>query len=391
MNKTLILQALISLSQQLISCPSITPNDAGCQKIICHQLEEVGFSCEYIHAENVDNLWATYGKEAPLVVFAGHTDVVPPGPEKDWTTNPFQPEIKNGVLYGRGAADMKGALAAMVIAAKNFVKTNPDFKGSIGFLITSDEEGPSINGTKKVIEILSKRHVKIDYCVIGEASSEKQIGDQIRVGRRGSLHGKLTLFGKQGHVAYPRSVINPIHNSFSALNELANHEWDNGNENFPATTFQITNINAGTGATNVVPGQLDTLFNFRFSTASTANDLEEKTEKILQKYHLNYNIEWKLGAEPFLTRKGRLIEVTQKAIKEITDLDTQLSTGGGTSDGRFISPTGAEVVELGVLNETAHQINEHVSVNELETLEQIYERILSLLLENKSLHQNHRP
>lgn len=371
---------LIPLLEQLIACPSLTPNDAGCQKIISERLTQRGFHCEFMSFEDVDNLWARYGQKTPLVVFAGHTDVVPTGPLSDWQSQPFKPTVREEFLYGRGAADMKGALAAMIIAAENFVRENANFSGSLAFLITSDEEGPAINGTRKVLDALKARGEKIDYCVIGEPSSINEAGDQIRIGRRGSFHGKLVIHGKQGHVAHPHLAINPIHQAVLALHELAETVWDKGNENFPPTTFQITNIHGGTGATNVIPGHLEVLFNFRFSTAVTVQELAARTEAILNKHHLKYDIEWMLGGEPFLTRKGKLIDATQQAIKKIVGLDTKLSTGGGTSDGRFIAPTGAEVVELGTLHATAHHVNENVKIEDVRKLAAIYNQLLTILL-----------
>jgi len=370
----------IQLAQQLIACPSITPFDAGCQKIIGERLARVGFQLESMRFGEVDNLWARYGHGSPLVLFAGHTDVVPTGPESEWSSHPFQPSLRDGYLYGRGAADMKGAIAAMVIAAEQFIHANPHFPGSIAFLITSDEEGPAINGTIKVMETLLKRGEKIDYCIIGEPSCDSNFGDQIRVGRRGSLHGTLIVHGKQGHVAHPHLALNPIHASTLALHKLTTTEWDQGNDDYPKTTFQITQIHSGTGALNVIPGHLDVAFNFRFSSAVTAEQLEERTEAILHTYGLNYDIAWRVSAEPFLSKKGKLITTTQNAIQEITSLSTRLSTGGGTSDGRFIAPTGVEVVELGTLGATAHQINECVKVNDLQSLTAIYQLILTKLL-----------
>lgn len=367
---------VIKLAQQLIACPSITPNDAGCQTILRERLTSIGFSCETLCFAEVENLWARYGNQAPLLVFAGHTDVVPPGPLADWASPPFQPEIRDGFLYGRGATDMKGALAAMTIAAENFIKNHPTFPGSIAFLVTSDEEGPSVNGTKKVIETLFARGEKIDFCVIGEASSDKEIGDQIRVGRRGSLHGKLIIHGKQGHVAHPHLAKNPIHLSLTALAELTKIEWDQGNTNFPPTTLQITNIHSGTGATNVIPGHLEVLFNFRFSTAVTPQALQKRTEQLLKQHDLDFAVEWQIGAHPFLTQQGKLLLATQAAIKKMLNREVKLSTGGGTSDGRFIAPTGAEVIELGVSHATAHHVNECASVKDLETLAQVYQQIL---------------
>lgn len=372
----------IALAQQLMACPSVTPADHGCQPLINARLTPLGFISESLQFGEVTNLFARYGNQAPLLVFAGHTDVVPPGPLSDWTANPFQPTLRDHYLYGRGAADMKGALAAMVIAAENFIKKKPHFSGSLAFLLTSDEEGPAMDGTQKVMETLSARGIKIDYCLIGEPSSDREVGDQIRVGRRGSLHGKLTVHGKQGHVAHPHLAINPIHKTAYALHELTQTEWDQGNDHYPPTTFQITNIHSGTGAANVIPGHLDVLFNFRFSTASTVHELQTRTEAILQKQGMNYQIDWNIGAKPFLTQRGPLLTATQQAIKEITHLDVKLSTGGGTSDGRFIAPTGAHVVELGVQNATAHHVDECVKVEDLILLTQLYERILDHLFHN---------
>ena len=373
------MSATLELSKALISRPSVTPEDGGCQKIIADRLTKAGFTCETMYFDEVENLWARYGKAAPLIVFAGHTDVVPSGPEADWTTPPFTPDVRDGYLYGRGAADMKTGIAAMVVAAENFIKAHPDFAGSIALLVTSDEEGPAINGTKKVVETLLQRGEKIDYCIVGEASSEKTVGDQIRVGRRGSLHGKLTVHGKQGHVAHPHRALNPIHACVLALDELAKSEWCKGNENFPSTTFQISNIHGGTGVSNVIPGHIEVMFNFRFSTAVTVDQLKARTENIFKKHNLQYNIDWSIGAEPFLTKQGKLITAAQKAIKATTLQETKLSTGGGTSDGRFIAPTGAEVIELGVCNESVHQVDERVKVSDLDVLTTCYERLLSYL------------
>lgn len=375
--------SVITLAQQLLACPSITPDDAGCQTILRQRLEQAGFQCESMQFADVDNLWARLGTEEPLLVFAGHTDVVPTGPLSQWISPPFQPTIRDGYLYARGTSDMKGAIAAMLIAVEAFLKTHADFKGSIGFLLTSDEEGPAINGTVKVMEILQKRAEKIDYCLIGEPCSDENIGDQIRVGRRGSLHCKLTVHGKQGHVAHPHLAINPIHNAALALHELASTEWDKGNEYYPPTTFQISNIHSGTGAANVIPGEVNLLCNFRFSTAVTAKELQERTNSILHKHGLTFDAEWNVSAQPFLTKKGKLISVTQKAIQEVTGHTTKLSTGGGTSDGRFIAPTGAEVVELGVSNATAHHINECVKTEDLITLAKIYNTILQNIFINR--------
>jgi succinyl-diaminopimelate desuccinylase len=373
------MSATLDLTKQLISRPSLTPDDADCQKIISERLAPLKFKIENMRFGEVDNLWARYGTKAPLLVFAGHTDVVPTGPLDAWTSDPFQPTVRGDFLYGRGSADMKSGLAAMIVAGENFVKKNPDFNGSIAFLITSDEEGPSIDGTEKVVAALVKRQEKIDYCVIGEASSNKELGDQIRVGRRGSLHGYLQVHGKQGHVAYPELGNNPIHSSAPALHALAQEKWDEGNEFFPPTTFQISNVHSGTGAANVIPGELETKFNFRFSTAVTVPELKERVIRILDQHQFKYDLEWNLSGNPFLTEKGKLVKAAQEVIKELTGLDTLLSTGGGTSDGRFIAPTGAEVIEMGPCNATIHQINEHVSIRELDKLTTIYEKLLERL------------
>lgn len=378
MNETIL------LAKKLMSCPSVTPHDAGCQTMIADRLEALGFVCEPMRFGEVDNLWARHGTQAPLIVFAGHTDVVPTGPLDEWTSPPFEPEIRDGKLYGRGASDMKGGIAAMIVATENFLRGNPNFKGSIAFLLTSDEEGPAIDGTKKVIDVLQQRDVKIDYCIVGEPSTDTKIGDQIRVGRRGSLHSTLQIHGKQGHVAHPQHAKNPIHLSALALHELSHTEWDKGNEHYPPTTFQISNIHAGTGAANVIPGHLEILMNFRFSTAVTIEQLQQRTTDLLKKHGLHFDLDWRVGAEPFLTQQGKLIAATQAAIKTVTGLDVNLSTGGGTSDGRFIAPTGAEVIELGVSHATAHHINEWINVADLETLTLIYQTILGNLTSNNA-------
>lgn len=371
----------LDLLKELIACPSITPRDEGCQALIAERLKKIGFTIEPMPFGDVENLWARHGTQAPLIVFAGHTDVVPPGLITAWETDPFLPTEKNGFLYGRGAADMKSGLAAMVVAAENFVRANPNFAGSIAFLITSDEEGPSnANGTKKVVQTLEERNEKINYCIVGEATSEKLLGDQIRVGRRGSLSGKMIIHGEQGHVAFPHLAKNPIHAAMTALKELTTTLWDQGNEFFPATTFQISNLHSGTGAENVIPGTMEMAFNFRFSPAVTADILQERFSEIMQNNGLDFDLQWRLGGNPFLTKQGKLLTATQDAIKEITQLDTVCSTGGGTSDGRFIAPTGAEVIELGPTNASVHQVNEWVRISDLEPLTQIYQRILEKLL-----------
>jgi succinyl-diaminopimelate desuccinylase len=371
--------ATLNLLKQLIACASVTPNDDGCQEIISQRLSKLGFVIEKMRFGEVDNLWAKLGTQSPLVVFAGHTDVVPPGPLDKWQSPPFDPQERNGYLFGRGATDMKSGLAAMIVATENFIRTHPNYLGSIGFLITSDEEGPSINGTQKVIAELINRSEKIDFCIIGEASCDNLLGDQIRIGRRGSLNGKLTILGKQGHIAYPHIAKNPIHTAAAFLQEFTAIQWDQGNEFFPATSMQISNIHAGTGATNVIPGTLEITFNFRFGTANSIETLQTRVTSLLEKYQLDFDLQWSISGHPFLTKQGKLIQATQRAIKEITQLDCRLSTGGGTSDGRFIAPTGTEVVEFGPINTTAHQINEQVKIADLADLTKIYQQILEYL------------
>ncbi|MDM1261726.1 MULTISPECIES: succinyl-diaminopimelate desuccinylase [Acinetobacter] len=370
----------LELSLQLLRQPSVTPVDHNCQDIMAERLKKIGFNIESMRFEDVDNLWARKGTEGPVFCFAGHTDVVPTGSLDAWHSDPFAPEIRNGKLYGRGSADMKTALAAMVVASERFVAKHPDHKGSIAFLITSDEEGPSINGTVKVVETLEARNEKMDWCLVGEPSSTHRLGDIVKNGRRGSLNAVLTVKGKQGHVAYPHLAINPIHTASKALAELCETVWDNGNEYFPATSFQVSNIQAGTGATNVVPGTMTVTFNFRYSTEVTAEQLKARVLEILDRHQLNYDIQWTLSGLPFLTPVGELVNAAKNAIRNVTGVETELSTSGGTSDGRFIAPTGAQVLELGVLNATIHQINEHVNIDDLEPLAEIYEQILEGLL-----------
>ena len=370
----------LELAKELIRRPSVTPDDCGCQQLLAERLEQAGFTNEHLRFGEVDNLWARRGTEAPLFVFAGHTDVVPTGPVEEWDSDPFIPEIRDGYLFGRGAADMKGSIAAMTVACEKFVAEHPDHKGSIAFLITSDEEGPSIDGTVKVIDHLVKRGDKIDWCLVGEPSSVNRTGDMIKNGRRGSLNGKLRIQGKQGHVAYPHLADNPIHRAAPALAELAAIEWDAGNEFFPPTTFQVSNISGGTGAENVIPGVLDIQFNLRFSTESSEDSLKAQVNEILTRHGLKYEIDWRLSGQPFLTPAGELVDASREAIKSITGIDTELSTSGGTSDGRFIAPTGAQVVELGPVNATIHQINECVKSEELDTLSIVYGYILTQLL-----------
>ena len=369
----------LDLSLQLLRQPSVTPVDHTCQSIMADRLANIGFNIESMRFEDVDNLWARRGTTSPVFCFAGHTDVVPTGSLDAWNSDPFLPEIREGKLYGRGSADMKTALAAMVIASERFVAQHPNHKGSIAFLITSDEEGPSINGTVKVVETLEARQEKITWCLVGEPSSTQRLGDIVKNGRRGSLNAHLTVKGKQGHVAYPHLALNPIHHASKAIAELCDTVWDHGNEYFPATSFQISNIQAGTGATNVVPGTMDLLFNFRYSTEVTADELKIRTLEILDRHAIDYDISWTLSGLPFLTPVGELVTAARTAILEVTGVETELSTSGGTSDGRFIAPTGAQVLELGVLNATIHQINEHVNVADLEPLAEIYEKILENL------------
>jgi succinyl-diaminopimelate desuccinylase len=372
--------ATLELAKDLISRASVTPEDIGCQQLMCERLASIGFACENLPFEDVSNLWARRGTTSPLLVFAGHTDVVPTGPREDWQSDPFQPEIRDGLLYGRGAADMKGSLAAMVTACEAFVAAHPNHKGSIAFLITSDEEGPSVNGTVKVVEQLVARGEQIDMCLVGEPSSTDRLGDVIKNGRRGSLNGKLTVKGTQGHVAYPHLADNPIHRVAPALAELAAIEWDQGNAFFPPTSFQVSNIQSGTGAENVVPGELHLMFNLRYSTELTEQVIRERVHGVLDSHALDYDLSWRLSGEPFLTPAGKLVDAASSAIKDIAGIETELSTSGGTSDGRFIAPTGAQVLELGPLNATIHQVNECVSVADLDQLSTIYQRILETLL-----------
>jgi succinyl-diaminopimelate desuccinylase len=374
------LDSTLQLAIDLISRPSVTPDDQGCQQLMIERLEKLGFAVEKLRFEEVDNFWARRNNAGPLLVFAGHTDVVPTGPVEKWQVHPFKPEIRDGILYGRGAADMKGSLAAMITACESFIAEHPQHAGSIGFLITSDEEGPSINGTVKVVRHLEARNEKIDMCLVGEPSSTSKLGDVVKNGRRGSLSGNLTVLGKQGHVAYPHLAENPIHLAAPALAELAAEVWDQGNEFFPPTTFQVSNIHAGTGANNVIPGECDIMFNLRFSTEVTDEQLKQRVEAILDKHGLRYQLEWVLSGQPFLTPRGELVEATCKAIHDICGYDTELSTAGGTSDGRFIAPTGAQVLELGPLNATIHQLNEHVKADDLITLSKIYHRMMEHLL-----------
>lgn len=344
------------------------------------ELRALGFNCTELTFSEVSNFWAERGDEGPIVVFAGHTDVVPTGPAERWDTHPFEPTVKNGLLFGRGSADMKGSLAAMLVACEEFVAEHPDHPGRIGFLITSDEEGPAVNGTVKVLDYLRESGQSIDWCVVGEPSSSAALGDVVKNGRRGSLGGVLTVRGVQGHIAYPHLADNPIHRLLPALQALTTELWDEGNDFFPPTSMQVSNINSGTGATNVIPGEVQVLFNFRFSTEVNDSELRQRTESILQTHGLNFSIEWQLSGQPFLTSPGTLLEATVASIMEVTGCEPKLSTAGGTSDGRFIAPTGAQVVEVGPINATIHKLNEEVLVADLPRLADIYKGILKRLL-----------
>jgi len=370
----------IELAKALISKDSITPEDKGCQLMMIERLEKLGFRIHSLPFGDVENFWATHGSSSPVIAFAGHTDVVPAGDVGKWQTNPFEPTIKNGLLYGRGAADMKGSLASMVIAVEQFVQDNPSHPGTIGFLITSDEEGPAADGTVKVVEYLQQNHQKVDYCLVGEPSSTDTLGDVIKNGRRGSLNACLTIHGKQGHIAYPQLAKNPIHLAAPALNALCDEAWDKGNAHFPATSFQVSNINSGTGVTNVIPGEIDILFNFRYSTETTQEKIKARVLEILDTHSLDYEVKWHHSGPPFLTESGVLVSACVNAIKAINGVDAKLSTSGGTSDGRFISQMGTQVVELGPLNATIHQIDECVSVEDLENLTHIYRQVLTNIL-----------
>jgi succinyl-diaminopimelate desuccinylase len=370
----------LELAKQLISIPSVTPDDKGCQEVLSQRLKAIGFTIENMRFGEVDNLWARLGTKGPVLVFAGHTDVVPTGPIEKWRHAPFEPTIVDGILYGRGAADMKSSIAAMVCACEKFISSNPEPNGSIAFLITSDEEGPAVDGTVKVIEELENRGEKIDWCLVGEPSSTETVGDVVKNGRRGSLGAILTINGTQGHIAYPHLADNPIHRFAPVLDDLVSEQWDNGNDFFPPTSFQISNINAGTGATNVIPGTVEVLFNLRYSTEITHEDIQQRIHAILDRHDINYEIDWQLSGEPFLTAKGELVDATQASIKSVRGLETELSTAGGTSDGRFIAPTGAQVVELGPVNESIHKIDENINIAELDQLTQIYGDILKRLL-----------
>ena len=372
--------ATLALTRALIACPSVTPEDAGCQQLMMDRLSAAGFACEPMRFAEVDNFWATRGEGGPLLVFAGHTDVVPPGDQSVWQSDPFQATEAGAELVGRGAADMKASLAAMVVACERFVAERPHHTGRIGFLITSDEEGPAKNGTIKVIDTLTERGEHIDWCVVGEPSSTEQLGDLVKNGRRGSLNATLIIRGTQGHIAYPHLADNPIHRALPALHALATEQWDTGNTFFDPTALQISTVRAGHGVTNVIPASIEVIFNLRFSTEISVDDIKTRCDAILQQHGLSYDLTWSLSGEPFLTEPGALLNAIKDSIQAVTGLDPEVSTGGGTSDGRFIAPTGAQVVEVGHVNSTIHQCNERVSMADIPTLTAIYLAILKRLL-----------
>jgi succinyl-diaminopimelate desuccinylase len=374
------MSATVQLTKALIARQSVSPTDGGCQALMIERLTAAGFNVESLRFGPVDNFWAKRGSGAPVFCFAGHTDVVPSGPLDEWRSDPFEPVIRDGVLYGRGAADMKSGLAAMLTATEEFIGKYPDHRGTIAFLITSDEEGPSVDGTRRVVEVLRERQESIDWCLVGEPSSETTLGDTIKIGRRGSLSGRLTVHGIQGHIAYPQLADNPVHALAPALAELAARVWDNGNEHFQPTTFQVSNISAGTGAPNVIPGELRARFNLRFSTEQTVDSLKQTVEEILQRHRVKYSLEWFISGQPFLTIPGALSQAAARAVQEQLQINPKLTTGGGTSDGRFIAPMGAQVIELGVINESIHKVNECVRVADIDGLHRIYLRTLELLL-----------
>jgi succinyl-diaminopimelate desuccinylase len=370
----------LELTQLLISRPSVSPADNGCQGLMIARLEAAGFHVETLRFGPVDNFWAKRGSGGPVFCFAGHTDVVPSGPLDEWHTDPFTPVIKDGILYGRGAADMTSGLAAMLTASEAFVGEYPNHRGTLAFLITSDEEGPSVDGTRRVVEVLRERQERIDWCLVGEPSSELTLGDTIKIGRRGSLSGRLTVHGVQGHIAYPQTADNPVHALAPALAELTSRPWDMGNEHFQPTTFQVSNISAGTGAPNVIPGELRARFNLRFSPVQTVESLKAQVEEILNRHRVKHTLEWFVSGQPFITAPGALSEAVTRAVTEQLDLTPTLSTGGGTSDGRFIAPMGAQVIELGVVNQSIHKVNEAVRVADIDKLHALYRRTLELLL-----------
>ncbi len=374
------MSATLELTRELVARPSVTPDDAGCQALLGERLQAIGFTVEPLPFGDVSNLWARRGTTAPLLVFAGHTDVVPTGPENDWTTPPFTPTEQDGELYGRGAADMKGSLAAMVTACEAFVAAHHDHAGSIGFLLTSDEEGPAVDGTVRVVEMLQARNETIDWCLIGEPTSTERFGDTVKIGRRGSLSAVLTVHGSQGHVAYPHLADNPLHQLAPALAELVATEWDSGNDHFPPTTFQVSNIHAGAGVENVIPGRLELMCNFRFSTELDADTIMARVADVLTRHQVDHDIAWRLSGAPFLSTPGALTEALGATLESITGQPPELSTTGGTSDGRFIAPAGAEVAEFGPLNATIHKLDERVAVADLETLHDVYLGVLERLL-----------
>ncbi|WP_372612640.1 succinyl-diaminopimelate desuccinylase [Halomonas sp.] len=385
MPTTEVLSPTLELAFELIRRPSVTPDDLGCQALMIERLERLGFQVERLPFGDVDNFWATHGHHGPVLAFAGHTDVVPSGPHVHWDYPPFEPCIDDeGMLRGRGAADMKGSLAAMITAAERFVTTHPDHPGRLGFLITSDEEGPAVGGTRAVVEHLRETHERLDYCIVGEPSSTSRLGDMIKNGRRGSLGGVLHVKGIQGHVAYPHLARNPIHQAMPALDALVREHWDAGNAFFPATSFQVSNIRSGTGATNVIPGDVEAVFNFRFSTEVTHEQLQQRTRTILDAHGLEYRLDWMLNGEPFLTAEGELVDAAVAGVEAVLGQPPQLSTSGGTSDGRFIATLGSQVVELGPLNASIHQVNERVRASDLDDLSRIYEAILQQLFANGS-------
>jgi succinyl-diaminopimelate desuccinylase len=374
------MSAAVELTKALIARESVSPTDGGCQALMIERLQAIGFAVESLPFGPVANFWATRGDSGPVFCFAGHTDVVPAGPLDEWQTDPFRPVIRDGLLYGRGAADMKSGLAAMLTACEEFVAQHPDHRGRIAFLITSDEEGPSVDGTRRVVEVLNARKQAIDWCLVGEPSSEKVLGDTIKIGRRGSLSGRLTVHGIQGHVAYPQFADNPVHALAPALAELTARTWDQGNQHFQPTTFQVSNLSAGTGAPNVIPGELKARFNLRFSTEQSVEGLKATVEGVLQRHRVKYSLEWFISGYPFLTAPGVLSEAAIQAVREQLQVAAQLSTGGGTSDGRFIAPMGAQVIEVGVINSTIHKVNECVRVEDIDRLRGIYRRTLEILL-----------
>lgn len=371
---------VVQLAAELIRRHSITPSDGDCQLLIAERLNAAGFEIEHMRFGEVDNLWARHGSGGPLVVLAGHTDVVPTGPEERWTEPPFGGTVRDGMLWGRGAADMKGSVAAMVIGAARFVRAHPDHAGSVALLITSDEEGPAVDGTRRVVETLQARGERIDYCLVGEPSSVEQFGDTVKIGRRGSLTGFVTVHGLQGHVAYPDRGRNPVHELAMALAEMVATRWDEGNAHFPPTSFQISNIHAGTGADNVIPGHVDIVFNFRYSTESTAEGLSHRVTELLDQHDLEYDVQWRHGGQPFVTEPGTLTDALSEAVESVAGIRPTLATTGGTSDARFIAPTGAQVIELGPLNATIHQIDERIALDDLENMALTSERLLEKLL-----------